>query len=89
MLYGVYPGALGRFLLYFFYRWETCVREATVLGMLGIVSLGRLITDSRVRMREDEMLFYVLLGASLVLILGLSRSRKSLTEITQVSLSSD
>jgi len=66
--YGVYPSALGRFLLYFFYRWETCVREATVLGMLGIVSLGRLITDSRVRFREDEMLFYVLLGAVLILV---------------------
>jgi phosphonate transport system permease protein len=63
---GLYPGALSRLLLYLFYRWETCVREATVLGMLGIVSLGRLITDARVRRHYDEMLFYVLLGAVLV-----------------------
>lgn len=67
-LFGVYPGALSRFLLYFFYRWETCVREATVLGMLGIVSLGRLIGDASVRRNEDQMLFYVLLGSVLVLI---------------------
>ncbi|MBW2425207.1 MAG: ABC transporter permease subunit [Deltaproteobacteria bacterium] len=63
---GLYPGALSRLLLYLFYRWETCVREATVLGMLGIVSLGRLITDARVRRLYDEMLLYVLLGAVLV-----------------------
>ena len=34
------PELLPRLLLYFSYRWETCVREATVLGLLGIVSLG-------------------------------------------------
>lgn len=64
----VFPAALGRGLLYFFYRWETCVREATVLGMLGIVSLGYLVLDARVKDRYDEMLFFVLLGAVLVLI---------------------
>lgn len=64
----VFPASLGRFLLYFFYRWETCVREATVLGMLGIVSLGYLVLEARVRDRYDEMLFFVLLGAGLVLL---------------------
>ena len=67
-VFGVYPDALSRFLFYVFYRWETCVREATVLGMLGIVSLGRLIGDAQIRRNEDELLFYVLLGPSLVLI---------------------
>lgn len=64
----VFPFSLPRFLLYFFYRWETCVREATVLGMLGIVSLGYWITDSRARNHYDELVFYVLLGAALVLL---------------------
>ena len=57
-----------RFLLYFFYRWETCVREATVLGMLGVLSLGSLIRDARASNFYDEMVFYVLLGSCLVMI---------------------
>ncbi len=59
---------LPRFLLFFFYRWETCVREATVLGMLGIVSLGYWIVDTRARNHYDEMFFFVLLGAGIVLV---------------------
>jgi phosphonate transport system permease protein len=65
---GALPAALSRFLLYFFYRWETCVREATVLGMLGIASLGYALDEARVRGRYHDMVFYVLLGAALVLI---------------------
>lgn len=64
----ILPIALPRFLLYFFYRFETCVREATVLGMLGIVSLGYWIADTRAKRFYDEMLFLVLLGAGMVLI---------------------
>ncbi len=63
----IVPEIAGRFLLYFFYRWETCVREATVLGMLGVVSLGSLIRDARAANFYDEMVFYVLVGALLVL----------------------
>ena len=62
------PLALPRLLLYFFYRYETCVREATVLGMLGVASLGYWIQDARARQRYDELLFYVALGAGLVLL---------------------
>ncbi len=64
---GLFPLTFSRFLLFLFYRWETCVREATVLGMLGIVSLGYWIQDSRARNHYDEMSFLVLLGAALVL----------------------
>jgi len=67
----VLPMFLGRFLLYFFYRFETCVREATVLGMLGVASLGYWIQDSRTRQFYDEMLFFVVLGASIVLVADL------------------
>ena len=64
----VFPLALGRYLLYFFYRFETCVREATVLGMLGIVSLGFYIQEARAKMYYDEMLLLILLGVGIVLL---------------------
>lgn len=64
----VLPVALPRFLLFFFYRWETCVREATVLGMLGIASLGFWIQEARARNFYDEMLFLVLLGVVLIIV---------------------
>ncbi|MCH2105621.1 MAG: ABC transporter permease subunit [Planctomycetes bacterium] len=63
----VFPLALGRYLLYFFYRFETCVREATVLGMLGVVSLGYYIQQARGKMYYDEMLLLILLGAGIVI----------------------
>jgi len=63
----ILPLSLSRCLLYFFYRFETCVREATVLGMLGVASLGYWIQDSRTRQFYDEMLFFVTLGAAIVL----------------------
>ena len=67
-LAGVALPSLGltRFLLYYFYRFETCVREATVLGMLGVVSLGYWIQDARARQHYDELLLFVALGAALV-----------------------
>ena len=65
---GLFPLILPRFLLYFFYRWETCVREATVLGMLGIVSLGYWIVDARARTHYDDMVLFILLGAAIVLV---------------------
>lgn len=64
----LFPLSLPRLLLFFFYRWESCVREATVLGMLGVVSLGYWIVDSRARNHYDEMFFFVVLGAALVLL---------------------
>jgi phosphonate transport system permease protein len=65
---GVLPLVLPRFLLYFFYRWETCVREATVLGLLGFTSLGYWIADARARDRYDEMMLFILMGAGIVLL---------------------
>lgn len=67
-LLGIFPLAMPRFLLYFFYRWETCVREATVLGLLGFASLGYWIQDARARDHYDEMLLLVMLSAVLVLV---------------------
>lgn len=63
----ILPDSFNRFLVYFFYRWETCVREATVLGMLGLLSLGSLISDAKVARHFDEMLLFVLIGAAIVM----------------------
>jgi phosphonate transport system permease protein len=62
------PAILPRLLLLFFYRWETCVREATVLGMLGIVSLGFYIQDARARQAYDVVLALILTGAIVVVV---------------------
>ncbi|MFP6878163.1 MAG: ABC transporter permease subunit [Roseibacillus sp.] len=60
------PESFNRFVLLLFYRWETCIREATVLGMLGVLSLGSLIDEAKTRLYYDDMVLYVLLGAALV-----------------------
>ena len=62
------PNAFSRFLLFFFYRWETCVRDATVLGMLGIPTFGYYLLEARAKDHLDEMLFFVLLGSIAVLL---------------------
>ena len=63
------PATFNRFLMYLFYRWETCIREATVLGMLGFATLGLQIQISRETYRAyDEVIFYVLLGSALIFI---------------------
>ncbi|MDF1823994.1 MAG: ABC transporter permease subunit [Verrucomicrobiales bacterium] len=63
----ILPENFNRFLIYFFYRWETCVKDATVLGMLGLLTLGKLIALSK-GFFWDRMFFYILLGASVILI---------------------
>ena len=66
---GIFPAILPRFLTYFFYRWETCVREATVLGLLGMASLGWLIDEAQVSgFKYDEMVFFIGLGVVIVLL---------------------
>lgn len=63
----ILPMSLNRFILFFFYRWESCVREATVLGMLGISSLGYYISLRQAFLRYDQILFFALLGAAAVI----------------------
>lgn len=60
-------GAFGRLVLFVLYRYETCVREATVLGLLGVVSLGYWIQDARARQNYDEMIVLIACGGALVL----------------------
>jgi phosphonate transport system permease protein len=62
------PALFSKFLIFFFYRWETCVRDATVLGMLGIPTFGYYFLEARAKDRLDEMLFFVVLGSVAVLL---------------------
>lgn len=68
VLASLLPESFNRLVLFLFYRWESCMREATVLGMLGILSLGSLISDARALFYYDEILLWVALGAVLVFV---------------------
>ena len=76
----VWPLSIGRWLSYFFYRFETCVRESTALGMLGIASLGYWISDAQSKHYYDEVFFFVGLSALIVIAADLvsSWARRSL-----------
>ena len=62
------PQVLPRLFAYYFYRLETCVRDATVMGLLGVASLGHIIVEARARADYDEMLLFVACGAGIVLV---------------------
>jgi len=65
---GILPTSFNRQLLFIFYRWETCVRESTILGMLSISSLGYYISIESSFLHYDRMLFYILLGTAVIFI---------------------
>jgi phosphonate transport system permease protein len=44
-LYGVLPLTFPRFLAYSLYRWEVCMRETVIVGLVGAGGLGRLLTE--------------------------------------------
>ncbi len=44
-LYGVLPTTLPRFMAYTLYRWEVCMRETVIVGLVGAGGLGRLLTE--------------------------------------------
>ncbi|MBD0334604.1 MAG: ABC transporter permease subunit [Cyanobacteria bacterium Co-bin13] len=44
-LYGILPQNLTRFLAYILYRWEVCMRETVIVGLVGAGGLGRLLTE--------------------------------------------
>jgi phosphonate transport system permease protein len=43
--YGILPQNLGRFLAYVLYRWEVCLRETVIVGLVGAGGLGHLLTE--------------------------------------------
>lgn len=44
-LYGVLPLTLPRFLAYILYRWEVCLRETIIVGLVGAGGLGSLLSE--------------------------------------------
>ena len=44
-LYGVLPMTIPSFLAYILYRWEVCLRETVIVGLVGAGGLGRLLTE--------------------------------------------
>lgn len=44
-LYGVLPLTASRFLAYDLYRWEVCMRETVIVGLVGAGGLGRVLTE--------------------------------------------
>jgi phosphonate transport system permease protein len=44
-LYGVLPLTLPRFLAYDLYRWEVCMRETVIVGLVGAGGLGRVLVE--------------------------------------------
>ncbi len=45
IFYGILPANLTRFLAYILYRWEVCLRETVIVGLVGAGGLGRLMTE--------------------------------------------
>ncbi|MEM9092335.1 MAG: ABC transporter permease subunit [Cyanobacteria bacterium P01_F01_bin.53] len=45
IFYGILPANLSRFLAYILYRWEVCLRETVIVGLVGAGGLGRLMTE--------------------------------------------
>ncbi|NEQ32636.1 MAG: ABC transporter permease subunit [Leptolyngbya sp. SIO4C5] len=45
ILYGILPENGPRFIAYILYRWEVCLRETVVVGLVGAGGLGRLMTE--------------------------------------------
>lgn len=44
-LYGTLPLTTPRFLAYDLYRWDVCMRETVIVGLVGAAGLGRVLTE--------------------------------------------
>ncbi|RMF20377.1 MAG: ABC transporter permease subunit, partial [Cyanobacteria bacterium J083] len=45
VIYGVLPLTLNKFIAYILYRWEVCMRETVIVGLVGAGGLGKLLTE--------------------------------------------
>jgi phosphonate transport system permease protein len=59
-------GNMPRLVAMLFYRAEICIRESTVIGLVGLATLGYWVSDARARDRYDVMLFMI--GLTVVLV---------------------
>lgn len=68
VLYGMLPQNLSRFLAYILYRWEVCLRETVIVGLVGAGGLGRRLTEQLSSFDYGGLT--VTLGAFMVLTFG-------------------
>ena len=66
IFYGILPANLARFLAYILYRWEVCLRETVIVGLVGAGGLGRVITE------QLSSFDYSALAATLSVFIGLT-----------------
>jgi phosphonate transport system permease protein len=67
-LYGVLPLTLTRAIAYILYRWEVCLRETVIVGLVGAGGLGRRLTEELSSF--DYRSVVVTLGCFVVLTFG-------------------
>jgi phosphonate transport system permease protein len=67
-LYGVLPLIFTRFIAYILYRWEVCMRETVIVGLVGAGGLGRLLTEQLTSFDYQSVL--VTLGCFVILTFG-------------------
>ena len=65
-LYGILPLTLPRFTAYTLYRWEVCMRETVIVGLVGAGGLGYVLTE------QLSSFDYRSLGVTLVVFLALT-----------------
>ncbi|MBE9061784.1 ABC transporter permease subunit [cf. Phormidesmis sp. LEGE 11477] len=66
VFYGILPANFARFLAYILYRWEVCLRETVIVGLVGVGGLGRLMTE------QLSSFDYSGLAATLLVFIGLT-----------------
>ena len=60
------PGNLPKLIALLFYRAEICIRESTVIGLVGLTTIGYWVSDARARDQYDIML--LMIGLTVVLV---------------------
>lgn len=67
VVFSMLPEIFSKLLIHVFYRWETCLRDAVIVGMIGLPTLGFWIfQDAWPKFRYDEMMFYIVLSFMLI-----------------------
>ncbi|MEC4985703.1 MAG: ABC transporter permease subunit, partial [Oscillatoria sp. PMC 1076.18] len=76
-LYGVLPLSLPRFIAYDLYRWEVCMRETVIVGLVGAGGLGKLLTEQLSSFDYQKVVVtlacFILLTFMVDLVSGLAR----------------
>ncbi|HUJ77321.1 MAG TPA: ABC transporter permease, partial [bacterium] len=63
--YEVLPRVYGQLLAFLFYRWEIILRETSILGILGIRTLGFYVDSAISELRFDRVVLLILVTALL------------------------